>query len=213
MTFTIPREWEGMTAVIIGGGPSIRALGHDRIIPRLEGRYPVIAINNAYMMAPWADVLYWADNYWLCDNWQTIHQHVGWWKISRQEPKLRDVSATPRWLPEIKLITCRPMSGISFSQSIIFGRNGGHNAINLAVLFGASRIVLMGFDLDESSQQHNWHDLHTRPTRIESYQEWRKDFGIAAKILEKHSIDVINVNPSSKITCFRFAAIDECLQW
>jgi hypothetical protein len=209
--FAVPREWDGDTVIIIGGGPSIRALGQDEIIPKLEGRYPVIAINNAYMLAPWADVLYWADNHWLCDNWRSLHEHVGWRRITRQQPKLRDVRATPRWLPEIDVIMCRPSSGISVDPTTICGRNGGHNAINLAFLFGARRIVLLGFDLDESQHKQNWHELHTRPTRTDVYSQWRKDFAAAATELKKHNIDVVNTNPESRIDCFRFSSLNDCI--
>lgn len=214
MSWHVPREWPGRTAFVIGGGPSISALGHDRLIRRLEGRHPVIAINNAYLLAPWADVLYWADNYWLADNWKDVHRHIGWYKITRQAPRLRDVtrSCVPRWLPEIAVVNCRPQAGISFDPTVIFGRNGGHNALNLAVLFGATRIVLIGFDLDDNARRQHWHDLHTRPPRTESYVQWRADFAEAADMLNARGIKVLNANPRSRLTCFPFVDLADAIE-
>lgn len=55
------RDWDGDTALVIGGGPSVSRLGQDKLIPKCRGRMKVIAVNRAYRLAPWADMLYGAD--------------------------------------------------------------------------------------------------------------------------------------------------------
>jgi len=55
----VPREWEGETAFIIGGGPSV--LGVD--LEALRGRR-VIVINSSIYAVPWADFLYFGDWRW-----------------------------------------------------------------------------------------------------------------------------------------------------
>jgi hypothetical protein len=214
MITSIPREWDSLTAFVIGGGPSVVDLGHDRMIARLEGRHPVIAINNAYLLAPWADVLYWADNYWLCDNWRDVgKRHVGWYRITRQIPRLRDVSRkyVQAWIDCIKVIQCKPVGGISFDPSIIYGRNGGHHAINIAALFGASRIVLIGFDMHARARKQNWHDLHSRPARTDGYQGWIDDMNQAASDLRGAGIHVLNANRNSALRCFDFVDLADVI--
>jgi hypothetical protein len=62
---SVQRVWEGQTVVCIGGGPSL-TLEQIEAIP--EG-CPVIAINDAYLWAPSADVCYFADSRWW--EWHT----------------------------------------------------------------------------------------------------------------------------------------------
>mgnify|MGYP001617909464 CR=1 FL=1 len=66
MFWRVEEEWRGQTAAILGGGPSL-TLGQCETV-RVAG-CRVIAVNNAYELAPWADILYFADRHWWeCNN-------------------------------------------------------------------------------------------------------------------------------------------------
>ena len=54
--WTPPKIWEGQTAFIIGGGPSINDLDMDLIKDRR-----VIGTNNAYQMGGWVDICWFGD--------------------------------------------------------------------------------------------------------------------------------------------------------
>lgn len=86
MPWTVPGEaWAGQTAFILGGGPSLK--GFD--VERLRGRGKVIGVNNAGIdLAPWCNVLFWADKRWLDWNCDRLHLHTGEWKVSRKRPHL-----------------------------------------------------------------------------------------------------------------------------
>jgi hypothetical protein len=43
---------------------------------------------------------------------------------------------------------------------LVHGTHGGYQAINLAVLMGAAKIVLLGYDMRVSSKSGHWHDGH-----------------------------------------------------
>jgi hypothetical protein len=62
----VPEEWRGATAVCIGNGPSLTQAQVDftRGARDANGRVRVIAINDAFKLAPWADVLYFCDDKW-----------------------------------------------------------------------------------------------------------------------------------------------------
>jgi hypothetical protein len=57
--WSVPREWPGETAFVVGGGPSVR----DVDLGALRGRR-VIAINSSVYAVPWADYLYFGDFRW-----------------------------------------------------------------------------------------------------------------------------------------------------
>ena len=58
--WSVPRLWPGATVACLGCGPSLNA---DQVV-LLRGRARVIAINDAWRVAPWADVLYGCDGRW-----------------------------------------------------------------------------------------------------------------------------------------------------
>ena len=55
--WSVPREWPGETAFIVGGGPSV--LGQD--LDALRGRR-VIVINSSVYAVPGADFLFFDDH-------------------------------------------------------------------------------------------------------------------------------------------------------
>lgn len=201
-TFVPPREWEGCTAFVIGGGSSITDLGHDKILPKLEGRYPIIAVNNAYLLCPTAEVLFGADQRWWSDSAYSLHRHLGWYKIARRPP--------PGRLPfKLHLIHAEHKGGLSLDPRTVYGRNGGHMAMNLAVSFGASRVILVGFDLNARAKRQNFHDLHRKPANTEAFGTWINDFALAKPVLEKAGIEVLNANGGSALKVFPFCELED----
>ena len=59
----VPRMWEGETVAILAGGPSLTQAQVDYV----KGKCKVIAINSSYLLAPWADILYFCDNRWYTE--------------------------------------------------------------------------------------------------------------------------------------------------
>ena len=58
--WAVPPIWRGATVVCLGGGPSLTAAD----AAQCRGRARVIAINDAYRLVPWADLLYFCDYRW-----------------------------------------------------------------------------------------------------------------------------------------------------
>jgi hypothetical protein len=61
MTTILEPVWAGETAVLVASGPSLCPSDVDRV----RGRARVIAVNDGYRLAPWADVLYACDRRWV----------------------------------------------------------------------------------------------------------------------------------------------------
>src|SRR5471032_37654 len=70
-------EWSGGIAVLIGGGPSLTREQVAAVRTAREAeRVNVIAVNDAYRIAPFADVCYFADS--------------EWWTWHKDRPGFRD---------------------------------------------------------------------------------------------------------------------------
>ena len=201
--WSIPPAFPGETVVILGGGSSINDMGQDKLIPRFEGKYPVIATNSALLLAPWAEVLFWADDRFYRESIWYLPRHLGWWQVTRRPPAGK--------LPfPVHAVKAEHRGGLSENPSVIFGRNSGHMALNIATLMGAKRIILVGFDMQPKGRMH-FHDLHSRPANVDAFKTWAGDLELAAPILRRNSISVLNANPNSAITCFEFTDLRDWL--
>lgn len=204
MTWSVPRLWAGQPGFILGGGSSLR--GFDAEI--LRGRGRVIGIKEAGLtMAPWCDVLYWADKFW-CDgdskhpaNGPRLHLHKGKFKITRgpvSNAKGHDV----------KVLISDQKMGLSADPTKLGGVCSGGNSINLAYLFGCDPIVLLGFDM----KGDNWDGRPRRAQKDKAYeQRFMPAIARMAAPLQQHGVTVLNATPGSALGCFPKITLEEVL--
>jgi hypothetical protein len=93
------------------------------------------------------------------------------------------------------------------------GGTSGYAALNLAVLKGARRIVLLGFDYGLIGGRHHYHDAYSwhHPANDQSWHAWAKRFDRAAPVLSRMGVEVINASPASAIECFPKMSIEDAL--
>ncbi len=209
MAWKVPLDWAGDTVFILGGGPSLR--GFDAEV--LRGRGRVIATNEAGLAgvagaddekphAPWADVLYWADKRWFNWNRDRLGEHTGTYKIARFAPEV----------PTEHDIKVLPQGGAPLSEdpTRLAGFCSGGAAINLAYLFGAGRIVLLGFDMHADARGDNWHRRHKQGTDKARYvTHFMPPIAAMAWPLKQRGVEVINCTPGSALSCFPIVPLED----
>jgi hypothetical protein len=94
------------------------------------------------------------------------------------------------------------------------GGNSGFQALNLAAQFGATRIMLIGFDMHVGSGVH-WYGRNTwrnanNPSSA-NLMRWRDAFTSQALVLKRLGVEVVNVSADSALRCFEFGSISETL--
>jgi hypothetical protein len=190
-------DWSGPVA-IIASGPSAKKAN----IPALRGKMPVIAIKENVELAPWADVVYGCD--------------AAWWKkrLGLQEFKgLKVTWAGSNDHRPAPYLDIRHVEITIKSDDLIFepsgklgsGGNSGFQALNLAVQFGAKRVLLIGFDMHDRSGAHwygrnNW-PQGNNPTE-DNFRRWRRAFELAAPKLKERGVEVFNASDISVLRCF-----------
>jgi hypothetical protein len=184
--------WEGERCYVLGGGPSLKLVD----VGRLETRH-VIAVNNAYELAPWIPVCFFGDLRW--HNWHraALAQFPGLKVTCRNE-----LFGRPGVLVVRKR---RGPYGLSTDQSeIAWNLSSGACAINLATLLGASEIVLLGFDMRKIDGKTNWHDEHPGEANAkrDPYARFLEPFTAIARDLEAMSVPCVNATPGSALTLF-----------
>lgn len=190
-----PDAWAGETTFILGGGPSLRAFDCDQ----LKGHGRVIAVNDAGLYkAPWADVLFWADQRWLEWNQKKLGLHTGPLKITRKRPHVETRH-------DIKVMRFLP-SKFSHAPDAVGGWCGGSSAINLAYLLGSRLVVLLGFDM----RPGNWHSNHKMPPVPNQHRDrFIPTIESMAPHLSEAGVKVFNATPDSALKCFPIADIEE----
>ena len=94
------------------------------------------------------------------------------------------------------------------------GGNSGFQALNLAVQFGAKRILLIGFDMSLSGGVHwygpnKWQGANN--PNDSNFKRWIDAFHGSASLLESMGIKVINCSPFSALQCFPKMSIEDAL--
>jgi hypothetical protein len=198
-------DWKGETAAIIASGPSAKKAG----VGLLKDRVKVIAIKKCVELAPWADVVYGCDGPW----WRDVR---GLMKFTGMK-LCYDVQACDEYGLQRVNIRDNKSNRLSFDEIGAIGAagNSGFQALNLAAQFGASRIMLIGFDVHGRSGEHwygrnNW-NFANNPTE-DNYRRWRAAFEASAVDLTDRGIDVVNCSVSSDLKCFRKQTIEQALR-
>ena len=201
--WTVPREWTGERCFILGGGASLKA--QIPLLSQLRGR--IIAIKQTVQHRPDADVMFVSGR----DDPQTCAPYFPLYTgpriVARSNyPGLPDRvlclhrtkapfpdGPRPRWL---KVSSCAPYSR---RPTHLGGYDAGSSAINLAALFGATEIVLLGIDMTGG----RWVPKHRLPV----IPQWHFDAHLwslaqMAPELAKDGIRVVNCSPISAVRCF-----------
>lgn len=114
---------------------------------------------------------------------------------------------------DLRWVKSEAKPGLSFEQGVIHtGANSGYQALNLAVLLGAKRIVLLGFDMRKvASQSHFFGDHPGKMNEKSPYDVFIRNFSTTLPCLTTLGVEVINCTPESALTCFPQRKLEEIL--
>jgi hypothetical protein len=199
---TVPKEWPGETCVVIATGPSLT----PDDVNYCQGKARVIAVNDAYKLAPWADCLYATD--------------AQWWHWHRGAPEFAGAKWSlehSQWgnfrerYPDVQRLRNSGPSGLEHDPSALKnGRNSGFAAVNLAYHYGATRVILLGFDMQRKGGKSHFFGEH--PNRSSSpYPQFRERFKTLVKPLAKAGVEVVNCSRNSVLECFPKAELRQTI--
>jgi len=107
----------------------------------------------------------------------------------------------------VQHIESRDRPGLSFDPMYIHqGCNSTFQALNLVMLMGASRVVLLGCDMGASPEGRvHWHGDHPKGLnnpQQRNFDNWVAAFAGAVEDLADADVEVINCTPTSALHCF-----------
>lgn len=205
--YSVPREWAGATCVVVAAGPSAPVCDH------LRGRCRAIAVNNAGIdtvdsdtgkvvpaRAPWADVLFASDAKW----WRTYQPRA----MEFVGLKMSCINGLK--LDGLHQLALSPRAPYDPRPThVVSGGNSGYQAIHVAAHFGATRILLVGFDMRESNGRRHYFGRH--PPALNSrgkFDRWIRNIVKLAGALDALGVHVVNCTPGSAIRGIRTSTLD-----
>lgn len=82
--------------------------------------------------------------------------------------------------------------------------NSGYQAVNLAYLLGAKRIVMLGFDMMDRGGEHHFHGNHRGATltnpNARLYRRWIDGFEKMHRLLKEEGVELINCSRRTALT-------------
>jgi hypothetical protein len=189
-----------MTVVCLASGPSLTPADVDYC----RGKAFVLAIKDAIRLAPWADAMYACDGRWWRAFGPTLTfagQRFG------MDPAAAEWGAT--------VLSASGDEGLEVTDrtSLRTGRNAGYQAIGLAVHLGATKIVLLGYDMQPAEDcRDHWFGPHTYPGGCRpNYALFLPYFSLLVKPLRDLGIAIWNCTRRTALTCFPQCSLAEAL--
>lgn len=192
----IAPEWGGMDVFIIAGGTSV----DPKQVKRLRGRPNTItiAVNSSYQIAPWADLLFFADDRWFKREMKERPAELTKFKgrilttsIHVKDPRLE------------KLKKVAPTKAVPLATdrgTIAIERTSVHACLNICLHAKAARVVLIGVDnRDGDNGRIHHHDEYPWPRRHSTWDVKRKQLQLVVDPLREAGIQVLNASPISTL--------------
>lgn len=198
----ISKRWSGR-AIVAASGESLTQAQLDMC----RGEH-VLVVNDAYRLAPWAEVLYACDPHWWTAHQEGVKKFTGE-KWSSHQRRVNDKELCAQ---KHGLMLCRGDDGDGFSmdgEKIHYGGNSGFQGINLTMAFlGFSGLVaLIGFDMKGK------HFFGDHPPQLITKDPSRFIPAFRKAVRRGYpGIDIVNCTPGSALDCFPFMRIEDALQ-
>lgn len=198
--WSVPREWEGERCFILCGGESLNAVRQH--LPALKGR--IIAIKQTALLRPDADVMFLAgrDDRGVCR--EIFPAFRGTYTVCR--------SYYVGFPPHVLMLRrMKDPFRLSDLPTHLAGLDAGASAINLAYLFGAREIVLLGYD-QRGGRWLNGELPHHLPYPPQfHFTRHIKALIPLARDLKARGVRVVNCSVKSAVTAFEKRPLEEFL--
>jgi hypothetical protein len=193
-------RWAGSTVVCVASGPSLVPADVEFVRGK-AGK--VIVVNASFNMVPWADVLYAADfRFWnvYINEIRAVFKGECW-TLSAQAGKMYGLSCIGLYRGD----------GYSIiPNTISSGGNSGYQAVHLAAYWGASRIILLGYDMQRTGGKEHWHGKHKgKLPNGRGFPLWIRRFNILVRDIKKRGIEIVNCTRKTALVSVPCTPLEE----
>jgi hypothetical protein len=194
-------DWKDKDIFIIGGGASLK--GFDWNLLRSE---LTIGCNGNFILGPEiCKICFFGDYKFFRKYVQELSNFATKGIVVTNHQKF--LKCCPDWLH----VFPRTAHGLH-TDSLGWNSNTGASAINLALLFGAKKVYLLGFDMKLSKEKkNNWHDKGVDRANAAVFRTFLRNFVYVCKDWKSKFADreIINITDDSELNCFPKIGVKE----
>lgn len=187
------KPWTGASVVCLASGPSLTTVdvGLVKAWRSQETNRFVVVCNTTYQIAPWADALFAMDAAWWMGHYADVRQ--------RFAGDLYTVNNIGKQFAQLNTMP-RPFTAYG---------NSGAGAIRMAATFGASRIILLGYDCSHGKDgKRHWHGNHPAGLgNADSFRKWPGQFQKLKDSLQ--NVKVVNCSRKTALFVFPCGTLEE----
>jgi hypothetical protein len=198
----VKSDWSHCDYVyIIGGGPSLKHFPFQLFFDLLLNHYPenkIVAVNGVVFKCPRSHAVVSVDNQWIRATAARLSGFHG-----ERVLGLATCENDPTESFSQDLFTWETMDGLSADPSVLYSpSSSGYAAVNFAVLKGAHKIILLGYDYSQAGS--NWHEGYPwqRSLDDDHYQLWADKYQTMKPCLQELGVQVLNYSLDSRIDAF-----------
>lgn len=164
-----------MDFAVLATGPSMS----QEVADFVRGKCGVVAVNDAYRLAPWADAL-------VCND-------AAWWNVHKDAYEFKGRKFCG--------VTRKGLEYIPATPRFPAGTNSGLQGCRVAEMLGATRILLLGFDM-HGTHYFGPHPAPLRNTPPHRFKAFLQQFA------NWKGVPIINCTPGSALTHFPMSTIE-----
>ena len=185
-------------------GPSLTQEVVDTIRP-YKDKFVMFGINDAYRAVDYLDEHYACD-----EKWWTTHGD----DFRKKYPNLSSwtghaVGAASKY--NLQFVKGKHANGFSLDSKLIhYGQNSGYQALNVALLMGGCKFLLVGYNMKAvGKKKHFFGDHPAGLNKNSPYQSFIRNYETIQPGIKNL---IINCTPNSALTCFETADLKEALE-
>lgn len=209
-----PRElWSGATVFCVGGGSSLEGFNFEQ----LRGRH-VLGTNDTYQLgADLCQVIVFGDDCWFYKVLETAVLGAYQGLVVTNHPMLLGRYSRVRVCRRENMAEARKQRYVMGGPDGTLGWwwNTGILAVELAACLGASRIVLLGFDMKcgKTKGRSCWY-RGKEDSQPGTYARFHNAFRYFAPVFAEAfpGVEILNAGPDSKLDLFPMISIEEALR-
>ena len=207
----VPQVFDGEKPVfILGGGASMDGFDWSSLPPE-----QCIALNKAHRFCKTAAIFFFGDHKYY-EREKAPHGGQDFWQFEgehllttadvdvHEKSRLRHIATK-----KSKFSTDAAYIAQPGKQPL----NTGWQAVNLAYLAGARKIILLGYDCVPGQYGHGFSWAHPSTPGDAVYERYIKEFDDLAKSIKskKIKLEIVNANPDSALECWPKCTLEEAL--
>lgn len=201
----IPEKYTGEAAVLFATGPSLNKKDIDLVKKyHSEGIVKAFGCNDSYRVVSFLDVLYACDGRWWDYHYDKVKATCKadlWTQELYTRKKHKDINYTPGKFAQ----------GVSLNPNIIhYGSNSGFQLLNIALLMGVRKFLLVGYNMGVNGNTH-FFGMHPAECS-KGPSPWPKFIQAFKTIQPKVRNNIINCTEPSGLTFLKYMDLEEALE-